>query len=224
MFRTVHRSGEGILTWMSSFSRLGFFPVSKCPDGLRSGPWGDHVLCLDEKKYKVTGLWHQGEGALVQPEWEVQAFPWCCWVPPLRRVIVRLRIDTQGSQSWELLGAHSDVVFLAQIGQIYNSPLHLWELENCEPFWREKCKNQLINTYIWISTAFTRELICFVGCLALAGRISEQHQHGQGQGRQEWKMWWPHTTWVAGHSFRLPPCVLRTDSDSLWRRLSPTHN
>lgn len=67
----------GRVYWHECLASQGwvFFPVSKCPDGLHSDPWGDHVLCLDEKKYKVTGLWHQGDGALVSQSGRYRHFP-----------------------------------------------------------------------------------------------------------------------------------------------------
>lgn len=34
----------------------------------------------------------------------------------------------------------------------------------------------------------------------------------------------PHTTWVAGHSHKLPPCVLRTNSNPLSKSLYPNIN
>lgn len=100
--------------------------------------------------------------------------------------------------------------------------LHLWWHKNCGPFWKGRCDR----LHIWISTAFPRDLLCCVGCLAAAGRAWEQQPRGQRQGGQEWNtrralfsVASPHTTWVAGHSLKLPPCVLRTDSNCLWRSL-----
>lgn len=91
--------------------------------------------------------------------------------------------------------------------------------------------NQLIQTSILISTALTSEPNCFIECLCDAGRTSGPHQHSQrdNSGSSEKcdgsnSIWLPHTTWVAGHSHKLPPCVLRTDSNPLSKSLYPNIN